>query len=196
MIPALCISFLMTGCSVFKATGTVVGTAGKVVYNTAKVTCQVVGTTAKAAGKTAIFTGKGVRTVVNMAAGRNVVPLIKRGSSLTTLVLLNRKLKEELVVDTGATDTVISSALAKKLGISVNKGENVLCQVADGRSVCGKQVRIKEVRVGGAKVYNVQAVVLDSGDMGNSPGLLGMSFLENFVFKVDTEKQILVLQKR
>ena len=187
---------VLSGCSVIKATGTVVGVAGKTVYTTAKVTGNVVGTTAKVLGKTAVVTGKGVRTVVNMATGRHVVKLVRRGNSLTTSVLLNRKVREDLIVDTGATDTVISSSLAKKIGISATKGKNVLCQVADGKTVNGKQINIKEVRVGGAKVYNVQAIVLDSGEMGNSPGLLGMSFLNNFVFKVDTEKETLVLQKR
>ena len=187
---------LLSGCTVVKVTGAVVGTAGKVVYTTAKVTGKVVGTTAKIVGKTAVATGKGVKTVVNMATGKHVVKLTKRGNSLTTSVLLNRKVREELIVDTGATDTVISSSLAKKMGISATKGKNVLCQVADGRTVNGKQINIKEVRVGGAKVYNVQAIVMDSGEIGNSPGLLGMSFLNNFIFKVDTEKEILVLQKR
>ena len=187
---------LLNGCTVVKATGAVVGTAGKVVYTTAKVTGKVVGTTAKVIGKTVVVTGKGVKTVVNMATGRHVVKLTKHGNSLTTSVLLNRKVREDLIVDTGATDTVISSSLAKKIGISAAKGKNVLCQVADGRTVNGKQINIKEVRVGGAKVYNVQAIVLDSGEIGNSPGLLGMSFLNNFVFKVDTEKETLVLQKR
>lgn len=187
---------LLSGCTVVKATSAVVGTAGKVVYTTVKVTGKVVGTTAKVLGKTAVVTGKGVRTVVNMATGRHVVKLTKRGNSLTTSVLLNRKVREDLIVDTGATDTVISSTLAKKIGIQTAKGKNVLCRVADGRAVNGKQVNIKEVRVGGAKVYNVQAVVLDSGNIGNSQGLLGMSFLNNFVFKVDTEKETLVLQKR
>jgi len=186
----------LNGCAVIKATGAVVGTAGKVVYTTAKVTGKVVGTTAKVVGKTAVFTGKGVRTVVNMATGKHVVRLTRHGNSLTTSVLLNRRVREDLIVDTGATDTVISSSLAKKIGIRASKGRNVLCKVADGRSVNGIQVNIKEVRVGGAKVYNVQAVVLDSGEMGSAPGLLGMSFLENFVFKVDTEKELLVLQKR
>ena len=147
-------------------------------------------------GTTAAVTGKGVKTVVNMATGKHVVKLTRRGNSLTANVLLNRKVREELVVDTGANDTVISANLAKKLGIPLNKGQNVLCQMADGSTVNGKQVKIKEVRVGSAKVYNVQAVVLDSGEMGNSPGLLGMSFLNNFVFKIDTEKELLILQKR
>ncbi len=184
LIAIFCFIFL-SGCSVVRATGTVVGAAGKAVYITAKV-----------AGKTAVVTGKGVKTVVNMATGKHVVKLTRRGNSLTTDVLLNRKARADLIVDTGATDTVISSNLAKKIGISVNRGRDIVCQVADGRSVIGKQINIKEVRVGGAKVYNVQAVVLDSGEMGDSPGLLGMSFLKNFVFKVDTEKELLVLQKR
>ncbi|MDO8602250.1 MAG: retropepsin-like aspartic protease [Candidatus Omnitrophota bacterium] len=182
----------LNGCTVLN----VAGTAGKVVYTTAKVAGKAVCMTAKVAGKTAVATGKSVRTVVNMATGKHVVKLVKRGNSLTASVLLNRKVREELIVDTGATDTVISSNLARKIGVSPGKGKNVLCQVADGRTVNGKQVKIKEVRVGGAKVYNVQAIVLDSGETGNSPGLLGMSFLNNFVFKVDTEKETLVLQKR
>jgi clan AA aspartic protease (TIGR02281 family) len=185
-LPAAIFCFIfLSGCSVVRATGTVAGVAGKAVYITAKV-----------AGKTAVVAGKGVKTVVNMATGKHVVKLTRRGNSLTTNVLLNRKARVDLIVDTGATDTVISSSLAKKIGISVKKGRDVLCQVADGRNVMGKQINIKEVRVGGAKIYNVQAVVLDSGEMGNSPGLLGMSFLNNFVFKVDTEKELLVLQKR
>jgi len=188
MVAIFCFIFL-SGCSVVRTTGAVVGAAGKAVYVTAKVTGKVVGTTA-------VVAGKGAKTVVNMATGRHVVKLTRRGNSLTTNVLLNRKVRVDLIVDTGANDTVISSSLAKKIGISVNKGKNVLCQVADGRSVSAKQVNIREVRVGGARIYNVQAVVLDSGETGNSPGLLGMSFLNNFVFKVDTEKELLVLQKR
>jgi clan AA aspartic protease (TIGR02281 family) len=188
LIIIFCFIFL-SGCSVVRATGAVVGTAGKAVYSTAKVTGKVV-------GKTAVAAGKGVGAVVNMATGRHVVKLIRRGNGLTAKVLLNRRVSADLVIDTGATDTVISGNLAKKLGISVNRGRDVICQVADGRSVNAKQVKIREIRVGGAKVYNVQAVVLDSEEMGNSPGLLGMSFLDNFVFKVDTEKELLVLQKR
>lgn len=187
---------LLSGCAVVKATGTAIGITGKVVYATAKITGKVVGTTAKVAGKSAVVAGKGVRTVVNMATGKHVVKLEKRGDSLTTNVLLNRKVRADFIVDTGAGNTVISGNLAKKLGISINRCDEVLCQVADGRTVRGKQVNIREVRVGGAKVYNVRAVVLDSGDMGNSPGLLGMSFLDNFIFKVDSEKELLVLQKR
>jgi clan AA aspartic protease (TIGR02281 family) len=179
----------LSGCSVVKATGTAIGVAGKTVYTTAKVTGKVIGVTANAAGK-------GIATTVNMATGKHTVRLIKRGSSFAVNVSLNRKINTELIVDTGATDTIISSSIAKKIGVPFTKGQEVLYQVADGRTVRGRQVNIREVRVGGAKVYNVQAVVLDSAETGNSPGLLGMSFLNNFIFRIDTEKGLLVLQKR
>jgi len=179
----------LSGCSVVKATGTAIGVAGKTVYTTAKFTGKVIGVTANAAGK-------GVATTVNMATGKHTVKLIKRGSSFSVNVSLNRKINTELIVDTGATDTIISSSIARKMGVSFNQGQEVIYQVADGRKVSGRQVNIKEVRVGGAKVYNVQAVVLDSAETGNSPGLLGMSFLNNFIFRIDTEKGLLVLQKR
>lgn len=195
LMAILCALFL-SSCTIVKATGAVVGTAGRVVYTTAKVTGKVVGTTAKLAGKTAVTAGKGVRTVVNMATGRHVVKLDKRGNSLVADALLNRKVRVDLILDTGASDTVISSNLANKLGISSDKGQTVLCQLADGRSVAGRQVNIKEIRVGGARVYNVKAVVIGSGEIGDSPGLLGMSFLNKFIFKIDSEKELLILQKR
>src|SRR3989338_4911487 len=122
LLIAISALIFLSGCTVIKATGAVVGTAGKAVYTTAKVTGKVVGTTAKVVGKTAIVTGKGVRTVGNMATGKHTVKLTRRGNSLTTDVLLNRKVNAELIVDTGATDTVISTNLAKKLGIPLNKG--------------------------------------------------------------------------
>lgn len=180
---------VLSGCSIVRATGAVVGAAGKTVYTTAKVTGKVIGTTAA-------VTGKGVKTVVNIATGKHIVKLIRRGNGLAASVLLNRKVIADLIIDTGATDTVISSKLAKRLGISINRGRDILCRMADGRSVNGKQVNIREIKVGGARVYNVQAIVLDSGEIGDSSGLLGMSFLNNFVFKIDTEKELLVLQKR
>jgi clan AA aspartic protease (TIGR02281 family) len=183
------IIFLLTGCSVVKTTGNVIGVVGKTVYTTAKITGKVVGTTC-------VVAGKGVKTVVNMATGKHVVKLKKLGNSFAVAALLNRKINAELIVDTGATNTVISNALARKLGIRASNSQDIMCHLADGRAVAGKQVNIREIIVGGARVSNVDAVVLDTGDMGYDQGLLGMSFLNNFIFKIDTEKGILILEKR
>jgi len=182
------VTFLITGCAAVKATGKALGTVGKITVFTVK-------TTGKVVGKTASVTGKGIKTVVNMVAGKHLIKLHKKGNSLLIDTLLNRKIKTRLILDTGCTDTQISEEVASKLGIDSSRCKTVLCQMADGRSVSGKEVNIREIRVGRAKVYNVRAIVLGSDKVG-SGGLLGMSFLDNFVFKIDSEKGELTLQKR
>jgi clan AA aspartic protease (TIGR02281 family) len=183
IIPAILLS---TGCSVAKATGKVAGTAGKVVFVTAK-------TAGKAAVGTAKVAGKGVKTVVNMTVGKEVISLDKKHNSLYVDAVLNRRVRTKLILDTGCTDTQISSDIARRLGIKPDHGQQISCQLADGRVVSGRAVNIREVRLGRARASNIRAVILDSGQ---DTGLLGMSFLDNFVFRVDAEKKELVLQKR
>jgi len=178
--------FLLSGCTTLNAAGKALGTAGKITLATAK-------TVGKVALKTAKLTGKGVKSVVNMAIGKEIVPLAKKCNTLYVDTILNRRLKTSLVLDTGCSETQISSDIARKPGINTRGADKVLCQLADGRTVEGRSVNIREVRLGRAKVSNVSAVVLSEED---GTGLLGMSFLDNFIFKIDSEKKELVLQKR
>lgn len=186
-------SFLISGCIAARVAGGTIKTAGKVAYGTVKVTANSGGKVGKVAFN---FAGKSLKTAVNMATGKEVVNLTKKGNSLYVDALINRRIKTQLILDTGCSETQISSEIARKLGINTNKGENVLCTIADGRTVPGRLIYLRELRLGRARVTNVRAIVLDQGRLGNGEGLLGMSFLNNFVFKVDTEKDILVLHKR
>jgi len=174
---------LLNGCS---AAGKTLGAAGKATFAVAKTTGKVVYGAAK-------LTGKGVKTVVNMAVGKEVVNLEKKCGAFYVNTLLNRRFKAKLILDTGCSATQITADVARKLGINTRKAKSVQCQLADGRTVMGKAVTIKEVRLGRARVTNVDAIVLDDKE---GEGLLGMSFLDNFIFRVDTEKKELVLQKR
>jgi clan AA aspartic protease (TIGR02281 family) len=180
--------FPLTGCAAVNTTANVLITTGKAAFITGKI-----------AGKTAIGTakiaGKGVKTVINMTVGKEVVKLDNKGKSLYVDTVLNRRVKTQLVLDTGCTDTQISADIARRLGIKTNQGTKVSCQLADGRTVSGRAVTIKEVRLGRARAVNVSAVVLD-GAGKKETGLLGMSFLDNFIFRIDSEKSELVLQKR
>ena len=186
----ICAVFIvsMTGCTALRATGKVLDTTGRLTFATAKTVGKVALTTAK-------WTGKGVKAVVYMARGKHVISLDKRGNSLIANTLLNRKVKAELVLDTGCSETQISEEVASELGLTYSPCKTVLCQVADGRQVNGKEVVIKEIKLGTVRVTNVRAIVLGSDNCGQN-GLLGMSFLEKFIFKVDPEKGELILQKR
>lgn len=81
------------------------------------------------------------------------------------------------MIDTGASDIVISTQEAQRLGINLKKLLfNKRYQTANGTS-WGASVTLSEVEVGNVKFNDVPASVNDA-DMGVS--LLGMSFLTRF----------------
>ena len=181
----VCATLFLSGCAILKLPGQVIVAAGKIVVVTLQTT-----------GKLITTTGKIIATVVKIPGGRKVVKLTKVGNVLFANVILNKKVKAQLVLDTGCTHTQISAKIAKKLKIKKNKGEKVLCELANGQKVKGRAVNIKEIKVGKVKAYNVRVIILDREISGESDGLLGMSFLNNFIFKIDAEKGELILEKR
>ena len=181
----VCVMLFLSGCALLKLPGEIIVTAGKIVVVTLQTT-----------GKLITTTGKVVATVVKIPGGRKLIKLTKVGNTLFASAVLNKKVKAQLVLDTGCTHTQISARIAKKLKIKKNKGEKVLCELANGQKVRGRAVNIKQIKVGKAKAYNVRVIILDGDISGESDGLLGMSFLNNFVFKIDAEKSELILEKR
>jgi len=186
----------LQGCSALRTTGKVAKTVGKVGWTTAKITGKVTVMTGKAAVKTGKATSKGVRTVIYIARGKQVIPLRRQGSSLYADVILNKKSRASFLVDTGASKMQISRAMAKELKINVNKGEPAMATLAGGTVVGGRVVNIKQVQVGSVKVRNIQAVILDHDQMGLQDGLLGMSFLNHFIFKIDIKRAQLILEQQ
>ena len=181
----VCITLFLSGCALLKLPGQAIIVAGKIVVVTLQTT-----------GKLITTTGKIVTTVVKIPGGRKVIKLTKVGNALFANVVLNKKVKAQLILDTGCTHTQISAKIARKLKIKKNKGEKVLCELANGQKVRGRAVNIKEIKVGKVKAYNVRVIILDSEISGESDGLLGMSFLNNFIFEIDAEKGELILEKR
>lgn len=184
--------FLLTGCGVLSFTGQVISSASKVAVTTGKVAIK----TLEFAGKAVVATGKVITSVVKLPFGKTVVKLNKKGNTLFVNALLNHKLKTALIIDTGCTTTQLSKQIARKLRINMGRGNEVQCKLADGSIVSAKEVNLKELRVGRARVYNVKAVVLDREMINGQDGLLGMSFLDNFIFKIDAEKGELILERR
>ncbi len=81
------------------------------------------------------------------------------------------------MIDTGASDIVLSLNEARRIGIDPRAlNFNRPYQTANGQ-VWGAKVILKEVTLGNVKFYNIAASV-NSSDMGIS--LLGMSFLRQF----------------
>ncbi len=193
-----------SGCTVLEATGEAVGVVGKAGWTATKAVGGVVYSGTSMAGQTANQTNKTLTrgapsshpATVSMEAGRTVVPLEREGKSFFVRLKLNNKVWARFLLDTGASAMQISRAMARKLKLKDLKGQSVPVMLAGGSYVRGKIVEIPEVTIGSAKVHNVKAIVLEQDNLELRDGLLGMSFLENFVFSIDTQKGELILEKR
>jgi len=117
---------------------------------------------------------------------------------ITIGVTLNNKVETEMVLDTGASLILITRGVAKKLGINLDKLKpDMKVLVADGRSVDAASIVLDNVKVENSEAKNVAASVLmeERSDFGFGDGLLGMSFLRNFNFKIDQKDKKLILEK-
>ncbi|MBN1522721.1 MAG: aspartyl protease family protein, partial [Candidatus Aureabacteria bacterium] len=118
------------------------------------------------------------------------IKLIRRDKAYFIAVTLNEKVEAVLHLDTGCSTTLISQDIAEKLSLS--GGKEVSTVLADGTKVKSKSVMLDSIAAGEQKVRNVPVVIMDTtGD-----GLLGMSFLRYFIFKIDTQTDELVLQRK
>jgi len=115
---------------------------------------------------------------------------------ITLKVKINGKKKARLILDTGATSVQISSEIAEKLKINVSKGKKVQCTLADGSVVWARSIMLDEIELDNVSVKDVSALVIENSIDQDSDGLLGMSFLNNFIFQIDTDKDLLILQHK
>lgn len=80
----------------------------------------------------------------------------------------------DFLVDTGASAIALNAATAKRLGLNYLKGQKIGVKTAASIEIAYK-VMLNEVQVGDIKLYNVEAVVLESEEPTRA--LLGMTFL-------------------
>ena len=77
------------------------------------------------------------------------------------------------VVDTGATDVVLTVDDARRLGIPVNPAEFMVIGEGAGGPVRGKGITLDSVEIDGKRVENVRAAILERTTLS----LLGQSYL-------------------
>ena len=132
---------------------------------------------------------EGTRTVT--------VPVIQKGGSLVVPVTLNNERDVQLILDTGATMTVLSSNVALELGLLSNTQTQVTTVNTAGGPVQVNLTRIDSIQIDTAKARNVSVVIHDLPEAHPGiDGLLGMSFLNNFLVTLDSDQGQLHLRPR
>lgn len=113
------------------------------------------------------------------------VPLIRRHELWLAEVVLNGKVKEYFVVDTGASFTLISHQIAKELGVRMDETTPFIRVASVSDVILTPLITLQSVRVGKAEVEHIEALVYN---MPSYQGLLGNSFLNKFKVVLDTLK--------
>jgi clan AA aspartic protease (TIGR02281 family) len=124
------------------------------------------------------------------------IPFEKQGQVVIVEVTLNKKAAGKFVVDTGASYTMISSAVAKELEIDTEQNRRTApFQTANG-IIQAPLVSLESITLGGMEIRNLTAAVHDILPDSRVAGLLGLNFLTNFRMDIDTQKGVLHLEKK
>lgn len=99
----------------------------------------------------------------------------------------NRTKQLSLIMDTGASITVVHRNSVESLNPSLRKGVNAV--VADGSIVNTQTIRFDRIEIGPYKAKNIRSTIIDyQGGTAQANGLLGMDFLFNAKYDLDKEK--------
>jgi clan AA aspartic protease (TIGR02281 family) len=100
-------------------------------------------------------------------------------------VALNGRLEKELIIDTGSTFTVISTAAARALGIGdLSHAPRYPINAAGGMTWV-RLVILDKVSAAGQTAINVEGAVADMPSFNGADGLLGRSFLDRYTFRME-----------
>jgi clan AA aspartic protease (TIGR02281 family) len=119
------------------------------------------------------------------------VDLFRRHELWLAEVVLNERVKRNLVVDSGASFMLISQQAAKDLGVTIDESTPFIPSTTVSGVILTPLVTLKSVKVGNAAVENVEAVVYNMPS--GQDGLLGNSFLNKFRVVLDAINSKMIL---
>jgi clan AA aspartic protease (TIGR02281 family) len=119
------------------------------------------------------------------------IDLLRKGELSLVEVILNGRVRQHFIVDTGASFTVMNRATAKELGIAIDDNTPFIPIFTASTLILTPLVTLRSLRVGQAEVENVDVLIHDMPS--GSVGLLGNSFLNKFKVMIDSINAKMIL---
>lgn len=133
-------------------------------------------------------------TSPNLALSGTIrVPIQMNGSAAFVTAMLDRKVQTLMLLDTGASYTVVSRQLAISLGL--NESSHAAIATANGL-IKVALARLGSIRVGAAEATNLTVAIHNISTNPKLGGLLGLDFLSRFHTSIDSRRQLLILAPR
>jgi hypothetical protein len=131
--------------------------------------------------------------VESASKGATAIPVKVSGSKVIVSVNFNNSTAANLLLDTGASRTMISSRIAKILRLqSMGSGQGY----GIGGVVTVSTARVDSVKLGEMERQNLLVMIHDFSPDPSYEGLLGFDFLSHFHMSLDLQKSLLVLTPR
>ncbi|MBC2717160.1 MAG: hypothetical protein HF978_17785 [Desulfobacteraceae bacterium] len=109
--------------------------------------------------------------------------------------VLNNRLNQNFVIDTGASMVTIPTAAVKKLGIEINDSTPIRELITAGGVIEAPQIILHSIQLDGWTEYNITAYVIDMPDQSGF-GLLGLNYLNRFRMDLNAKSGVLTLAPR
>lgn len=117
----------------------------------------------------------------------------RAGGAIRTSARFSDKVDAGVIVDTGASLTAISEGLADRLKLDRRRPLRMVTVTTASGRLEAPVVLLTSVDLQGARVTEVEAVVLPLQDDGGGEALVGLNFLEHFDLSLDARRGVLRL---
>lgn len=128
-------------------------------------------------------------------AGKITIRFTPGASNIPVTAGLGGGVRQQFIIDTGATLVTVPGAAAAALGITVGGGRARRRVVTAGGVRFAPEIVLPQVEIDGWVVRNVRALVLDLPERPGW-GLLGLNYLQRFDAELQSEKGLLLLAPR